>query len=117
MTFDYFRLSYGEKFYEFINSELGQAMIMVLEKNDPASRVGALPPESQMANGPLFLGQITGWRDAITAIRDNMIQRKVPGLEPEPSYERDLDVSGFGVGAAPEPEAPTIQPTKKKKSK
>jgi hypothetical protein len=42
MTFDYFRQQYGEQFYSFINTELGQAMLMVLDKNGPATRVRKL---------------------------------------------------------------------------
>lgn len=120
MTFDYFRLQYGEAFYQFINSELGQAMLMVLEKNDPASRVGSIAPSEQTANSTLFLGQITGWRDAIKAIASEMIVTKGEVREPQATYEQDFSTAGFGNGdiaTPPEPPTPPISQPKRTKKK
>lgn len=119
MTFDYFRLQYGEAFYQFINSELGQAMLVTLEKNDPASRVGSIAPSEQTSNSTLFLGQITGWRDAIKAITSEMIVTQGEVREPQATYEQDFSIAGFGNGeTAPPPkppEPPIFQPVKPKR--
>lgn len=127
MTFEEFRQRYGSAFYEFINSELGQAFITVMEKNDPGTRVVGLPPESQTANSTLFLGQITGWRDAILAAQNQCVVRAGGHREVEATYESD-DSPGGGHGngggdslPAPAPPAPIIikqrKPNRRKPSK
>lgn len=114
MTFDYFRLQYGEEFYKFINSELGQAMLMVLEKNDPASRVGTIAPADQTANSTLYLGQITGWRDVLEAMSSKMIVTKGEVREPQATYEQDFGSGNGDIAAPPEPPtAPISQPAKR----
>lgn len=93
MTFEFFKARYGEAFYSFLNSELGMAMVSILEKNDPAMRLGVVPPEDQVKNSTLYLGQITGWRDCIHAIKTSMIV--LPDSSPqdiEATYEAELDV-------------------------
>lgn len=84
-----FREKYGTAFYGFINSELGQAMLAVLEKNDPATRVASLPPEIQTSSAVLFLGQTTGWRDCVLTIKGTLIVPEEGPAEPEATYERE----------------------------
>lgn len=116
MKLEAFRERYGQAFYGFINSELGQAMVAVLKENDPASTLAHLPPESQTANAVLYLGQITGWRAAIVTLMNNLIIGPEGPKETEPTYEagnNDDDVKRFLSGAA-KPE-PTIPRGRKKK--
>lgn len=124
MTFQFFQQQYGEAFYGFINSELGLAMLRTLEFNDIANRLGNVEPEVQSKNAKLFLGQVTGWRDAIYALRNKMIL--LPDTSPkelEANYEKDEELpvpiqKGVGVNQEqrePTPIATTSKPRKRKK--
>lgn len=113
MKLEAFRERYGQAFYGFINSELGQAMIETLKDSEPTARVTALAPEVQVANSPLFLGQITGWRDCILTLSNLLIVGSEGPKEVEATYEQEDDVERFLKGK-PKPE-PTIPKTRKKK--
>jgi hypothetical protein len=108
MTLETFRERYGTAFYAFINSELGQAMLLALEKNDPGTRVVSLPPGEQTANSTLFLGQITGWRDCVITLDKQMIVRDEMARDPEPTYENE---AGDGQGGASPDTHPADPPT------
>lgn len=87
MTIAEFREQYGQAFYGFINSELGRAMLAVLKGNDPADRVVTLAPNEQTANSTLFLGQVTGWRDCILTLQNQLIVGEGAPAEIESTYE------------------------------
>jgi hypothetical protein len=117
MTFDYFRQQYGEQFYSFINTELGQAMLMVLDKNGPATRVRKLGPEVQTANAALFLGQDTGWDDCVSAIQNELILNGTATREPEATYSAE-DIMAIGTDQSPPvPPAPPVVKPKTRKTK
>lgn len=117
MTFEFFKQQYGEAFYSFLNSELGMAMVSILEKNDPATRLGNVLPDDQVKNSTLFLGQITGWRDCIHAIKTSMIV--LPDNKPqeiEASYEPEFEVPRPQAEKPPDAPAPMILPLQPKKT-
>jgi hypothetical protein len=122
MTLAYFRKTYGERFYSFINSELGQAMLLVLSSNDPADSMAKQPPKEQSKFAKLFIGQVTGWRACIATQRDLLIvQPGAPIEDPEATYEpEDPTQAGGGRGdnlpaePAPTPAAP-VPSTRSKK--
>jgi len=107
MTIEKFRAIYGQSFYGFINSELGQAMLAVLKGNDPADRLVGLPPTEQSQNSTLFLGQVTGWRDCILTMQNQLIVGEGAPAEVEASYEAE-DMPTF-FPSLKEPSAPATR--------
>lgn len=110
MTFEEFRQRYGAAFYAFINSELGQAWLTVMEKNDPTTRLIKVEAAVQSQNSTLFLGQITGWRDAIAAQGELIVQPNRPGEILE-SYADDGEIPETGMGEGGSLPAPPPPPT------
>src|SRR5688572_14022538 len=95
MTFEFFQQNYGEKFYSFINSEMGRAMLMALRDQGPLERLKLLPAEVQSKHAKLFLGQTTGWGDALHALEHNLIV--MPGRDARDvtaTYEAENNLEG-----------------------
>jgi hypothetical protein len=109
MTIEKFRSIYGQAFYGFINSELGQAMLAVLKENDPADRLVGLPPTEQSANSTLFLGQVTGWRDCILTLQNQLIVGEGAPAEIEARYEPE-ELETFIPSPKESPSAPPAPP-------
>lgn len=123
MTIAEFREKYGQAFYGFINSELGRAMLAVLKGNDPADRVVTLAPNEQTANSTLFLGQVTGWRDCILTLQNQLIVGEGAPAEIESTYEAEELETFIPSPKASMPAPPTpplaseIEPKRKKNTK
>lgn len=119
MTFEFFRQQWGEAFYGFINSEMGRAMLMVLTENNPIKRCVRLPASEQRENSTLFLGQITGWQDVVTAIEKELIVHpEIPHRDVEATYEPEEIEADGGQGSKPAPPPPRppvarVSPVKK----
>lgn len=119
MTIDQFRERFGQAMYGFLQSDLGRALIAVLEKNDPVTRVSHQPQEVQKEMGQMYFWQTTGWRDCINTIENHLIVRD--GQTPrdiESTYGADYapEEEAGGGAAVPQPE-PTRRTPKRKKSR
>lgn len=89
MTLDQFKRDYGKDWYVILNSPVGKALISVLEKNDPASRLALQPASDQTSNAQLYLGQVAGWRDCVATLSESLIvteEFRDPG---EPTYQEE----------------------------
>lgn len=117
MTIDQFREAYGQQFYGFINSELGQALITVLEKNDPVTLVSHQPQEVQKVMAEMYFWQTTGWRACVETIAKKLIVRDGQAQsEIESTYQSD-ELPVTLPEATPPPPSPPPRTIKRKKSR
>lgn len=116
MTIDQFREAYGAAWYGIINSELGQALITVLEKNDPVTRASHQPQEVQKAMADMYFWQVTAWRDCIETIEKRLIVRDgKPQTDIESTYGAE-EIAGASEGSLlPTPPPPPPRTVKRKR--
>lgn len=117
MTIDQFREAYGQEFYGFINSPLGEALITVLEKNDPVTLVSHQPQEVQKVMAEMYFWQTTGWRACVETIARKLIVRDgQPQVELESTYGAD-EIAGAGEGSSLPTPPPPPRTTKRRRKK